>query len=92
MRGVPINFGTPVVKAKRRPFKNSSGHSCPLRFTNSVDRETGGFSKYLMNGVFARVGNQFRQMNHRDELEKSIRDALGTQFEVDAIGFFAWKD
>ena len=67
-----------------RPF----GMLLSLRFTNSVDRETGGFAKYLQNGVFGRVGNQFRQMNHRDELEKSIRDALGTQFEVDAIGFF----
>jgi len=67
-----------------KPF----GMLLSLRFTNSVDRETGGFAKYLQNGVFARVGNQFRQMNHRDELEKTIRDAFGAQFDVDAIGFF----
>jgi hypothetical protein len=59
-----------------------------LRFTNSVDKETGGFSKYLQNGVYARVGNQFRSMNYRDELQKTIQDAFGTQFVVDAIGFF----
>ena len=67
-----------------RPF----GMLLSLRFTNSVDRETGGFAKYLQNGVFARVGNQFRQMNYRDELEKSIRDSFGKDFEVTAIGFF----
>ncbi|MFM2164175.1 MAG: hypothetical protein RL325_612, partial [Planctomycetota bacterium] len=59
-----------------------------LRFTNSVDRETGGFAKYLQNGVFARVGNQFRQMNYRDELQKTIRDALEKNFSVETIGFF----
>ena len=67
-----------------RPF----GMLLSLRFTNSVDRETGGFAKYLQNGVFGRVGNQFRQMNHRDELEKSIRDAFGKDFEVSTLGFF----
>ena len=59
-----------------------------LRFTHSVDRETGGFSKYLQNGVYGRVGNQFRQMNHRDELQKQIYDAFGKQFEIAAIGYF----
>ncbi len=67
-----------------RPF----GALLSLRFTNSVDRETGGFSKYLMNGVFARVGNQFRQVNHRDELQKSIERALADRFDIEAIGFF----
>jgi len=59
-----------------------------LRFTNSVDRETGGFSKYLQNGVYGRVGNQTRQMNYRDELQKLIEDSLTTKFDVQAIGFF----
>jgi hypothetical protein len=67
-----------------KPF----GTLLSLRFTNSVDKETGGFSKYLQNGVYARVGNQFSQMNYRDELQKTIQDAFGTQFDVEAIGFF----
>ena len=67
-----------------KPF----GMLLSLRFTNSVDRETGGFAKYLQNGVFARVGNQFRQINHRDALQKTINDAFGKQFDIDAIGFF----
>jgi len=59
-----------------------------LRFTHSVDRETGGFSKYLQNGVYARVGNQFRVVNYRDDLQKSIEDAFGDRFDLEAIGFF----
>jgi len=67
-----------------KPF----GAMLSLRFTNSVDKETGGFSKYLQNGVYARVGNSFRPMNYRDELQKAIRETFGAQFDVDAIGFF----
>jgi hypothetical protein len=67
-----------------KPF----GALLSLRFTNSVDKETGGFSKYLQNGVYARVGNSFRPMNYRDELQKAIRETFGAQFDVDAIGFF----
>ncbi len=59
-----------------------------LRFTHSVDRETGGFAKYLQNGVFARVGNSYRQINYRDQVQKAIEAALTRQFDVDAIGFF----
>ena len=59
-----------------------------LRFTNSVDRETGGFSKYLQNGFFGRVGTQYRQINYRDELQKNIEGSFGKDFEVNAIGFF----
>ncbi|MFM7051327.1 MAG: hypothetical protein ACKOYN_04230 [Planctomycetota bacterium] len=67
-----------------RPF----GVLLSLRFTNSVDRETGGFSKYLQNGVYSRVGNQFRPVDHRDQLQKLIEDTLSAKFDVQAIGFF----
>jgi len=59
-----------------------------LRFTHAVDRETGGFSKYLQNGVYARVGNNFRQVNYRDDLQKAIERSLGKNFDIEAIGFF----
>ena len=59
-----------------------------MRFTAAVDRETGGFSRYLQNDVWTRVGNQYRPVNHRDILRKSIEDALAEHFEVDSIGFF----
>lgn len=59
-----------------------------LRFTTAVDRDTGGMVKYLQNQVFTRVGNQWREMNYRDLLRKSIEGALAQHFEIDGIGFF----
>ena len=59
-----------------------------LRYTHSVDRETGGFAKYLQNGVYGRIGNNFRQINYRDQLQKAIESSLTQQFDVQAIGFF----
>jgi DNA-directed RNA polymerase subunit alpha len=34
-RGVPSSFGTPDVNANRRPLRNDSGTSCPVRLTSS---------------------------------------------------------
>ncbi|MFT3686869.1 MAG: hypothetical protein QM783_18435 [Phycisphaerales bacterium] len=59
-----------------------------LRFTNSVDRETGGFSKYLQTNAFVRVGRQYQEVNFREKLQKNIETALGKGFTVESIGFF----
>jgi hypothetical protein len=59
-----------------------------LRFTNSVDRETGGFAKYLQNNIYARVGRQYREVNYRDEFQKGIETSLNKSFTIEAIGFF----
>jgi hypothetical protein len=59
-----------------------------LRFTTQVDRETGGFSRYLQNDVWTRVGNQYRPVNNRDLFNKSIEASLNEHFVVDSIGFF----
>ncbi len=59
-----------------------------LRFTQAVDRETGGFSRYLQNDVWTRVGNTYRPTNYRDQLRKDLEAALRDRFEIDAIGFF----
>lgn len=59
-----------------------------LRFTQAVDRETGGFSRYLQNDVWTRVGNTYRPTNYRDQLRKDLEAALRERFEIDAIGFF----
>ena len=59
-----------------------------LRYTNSVDRETGGFDKYLQQDVYARVGNQYRRINYRKQLQRGIEIALSDSFDVEAIGFF----
>ncbi len=59
-----------------------------LRYTNSVDRETGGFDKYLYQDAYVRIGNQFRQINYQGQIRKSIETALADSFDVDSIGFF----
>lgn len=64
------------------------GVALTLRFTTAVDRETGGFSRYLQNDVWMRVGNSYRPVNHRDQLQKSIEAAFNERFEVVSIGFF----
>jgi hypothetical protein len=64
------------------------GATLTLRFTSEVDRETGGFSRYLQNDVWARVGNSYRPMNYRDLLKKSLDASFGDNFEIDGIAFF----
>lgn len=64
------------------------GAMLTLRFTNEVDRETGGFSRYLQNDVWVRVGNSYRPMNYRDLLKKSLEASFGEHFDVESIGFF----
>ncbi|MDP1661339.1 MAG: hypothetical protein Q8L55_05430, partial [Phycisphaerales bacterium] len=59
-----------------------------LRFTNSVDRETGGFAKYLQTNAFVRVGRQYQEVNFREKLQKNIETTLGKGFSVESIGFF----
>ena len=59
-----------------------------LRYTNAVDRETDGFSKYLQNEVWVRIGNNSRYVNYRDRLQRSIENALGEQFDIEAISYF----
>ncbi|MCA9285749.1 MAG: hypothetical protein KDA22_11065, partial [Phycisphaerales bacterium] len=75
--------GDDRVGAERR-----FGATVTLRFTTAVDRETGGFSRYLQNDVWARVGNSYRPMNHRDQLQKDIEAALRERFDIETIGFF----
>jgi len=64
------------------------GATLTLRFTAEVDRETGGFSRYLQNDVWARVGNSYRPMNYRDLLKKSLEASFGDHFELEGIAFF----
>ncbi len=67
-----------------RPF----GAVLSLRYTNAVDRETDGFSKYLRNQVWTFIGNAGRSIDYRDRLEASIERSLSEGFQVEAISFF----
>ncbi|MFK7961829.1 MAG: hypothetical protein AB8G96_15040 [Phycisphaerales bacterium] len=67
-----------------RPF----GAVLAIRYTNAVDRETDGFSKYLRNQVWSYFGNQGRTVNYRDRLEESIQRSLEENFDVESVAFF----
>ncbi len=67
-----------------RPF----GLMVSLRFTNSVDRETGGFSKYLQTSAYVRVGRRYQEVNFREKLQKNIETTLAKGFSVESMGFF----
>lgn len=72
--------GDPEVKADE-PF----GVRLSLRYTAALDREAGGFSKYLQNQVYAPATGA--QVDYRDRFEERIRESLYEGFEVDGIHF-----
>lgn len=72
------------------------GHEQPfglyvnLRHTKAIERESGGFSKYLQNqnsgnGYFYNYGRPTE--NYRDKFETYARDALDEHFEVLSVTF-----
>lgn len=64
------------------------GLSVTLRYTNSVDRETGGFDKYLYQDAYVRIGNQYRSVNYQAQVKKAIETAVSDAFTVESLGFF----
>lgn len=72
------------------------GHNAPfgaflaLRHTADIERESqGGFAKYLRNDAQGNgyYGGGMPPVDHRDLLEKGIREKLGDRFEVISISF-----
>lgn len=70
------------------------GHGAPfgvfvtLRHTAAVERESGGFARYLQNQnqpYYNQGGGQ--QRNARDDFEKQLREKLGDTFEIQVITF-----
>lgn len=61
-----------------------------LRYTNAVERETEGFSKYLRKNVsIVGANGQSREINYRELLHRSIESAFSRSFDVQQIGFYA---
>ena len=60
-----------------------------IRHTKEVERESGGFSKYLQNqnnaGYFYNYGRP--TVNYRDDFEEAAREALKEHFEVLSVTF-----
>ena len=56
-----------------------------LRYTNALERESGGFRRYLSNSVYNQGTRA--QVDYRDRFEDRINDTLSEPFEVLGIQF-----
>jgi len=56
-----------------------------LRYTDALERETGGFDLYLRNQVYVRLAPQ--PMDYKDDFEARLREAFDEHFEIDALQF-----
>ncbi len=74
----------PTEVGPGQPF----GVAVSLRVTSAVERESGGFSRYLQNGISIGGWNNRRQMDYRDMFKKTLQEAFSRHFNIDDIGFF----
>ena len=61
-----------------------------IRSTKDMERESGGFNRYLQNqanGAQGYYNNGRPPENYRDKFEESLRGALGEQFEIRSLTF-----
>ena len=77
--------GGPAV-GHEQPF----GVYVSLKHTKAIERESGGFAKYLQNqnsgsGYYYNYGRPTE--NYRDKFEETVRDALDEHFEVLSVTF-----
>ncbi|WP_035612055.1 hypothetical protein [Haloferula sp. BvORR071] len=64
-----------------------------LRHTREIERESGGFQKYLQNQTNSMYGFNYGRPteDYRDKFEKTARAALEEQFEVVSVTFHSDK-
>ena len=62
-----------------------------LRHTREIERESGGFSKYLQNQNAQAFGFNYGRPteDYRDKFEETAREALAESFEVLSVTFNA---
>lgn len=59
-----------------------------LQHTASIDRSSGGFSRYLMNSFSQFNAGQWQQINYQERLQKSVEMSFGDSVQLLGIGFF----
>ncbi len=76
--------GSPIV-GHTEPF----GVFVDIRHTIEIERESGGFSKYLTNQNNASFAFNYGRptQNYRDKFEETARSALADHFEVISVSF-----
>lgn len=64
-----------------------------LRHTKEIERESGGFQRYLQNQTSAQFAWNFGRPpeDYRDKFEKALRTALEEHFEVVSVAFHSEK-
>ena len=67
-----------------KPF----GATLTLRHTASIERSSGGFSRYLMDGFSQFSGGQWQRINYQERLQKSVEASFGDSVQLLGIGFF----
>lgn len=85
-----IKFEAQIDGANQVGHEQSFGIFYNIRHTREIERESGGFGRYLQN----QNSNQFYYYNfgrplenYRDKFEKMAREALEDQFEIQSITF-----
>lgn len=76
-----LRIDGPTQVGHAEPF----GATLSIACTRAVSRESGGFSKYLMNEQWHPSTGQ--QVDYKDELDKQIRESLAERFDVQAVYF-----
>lgn len=64
------------------------GAMLSLQHTASIDRSSGGFSRYLMPSFSQFSGGQWQTINYQERLQKSIETSFDGQVKLLGIGFF----
>lgn len=75
----------PATVGHTEPF----GVFVDIRHTTEIERESGGFSKYLTNQNNASYAYNYGRptQNYRDKFEETARAALADHFEVTSVSF-----
>ena len=89
---------TEIVLETKVDGEDTIGHEQPfglfvnIRHTKAIERESGGFAKYLQNqnsGYYYNYGRPTE--NYRDKFEESARGLLEEHFEVQSVTFHSDK-
>ncbi|MDE0959594.1 MAG: hypothetical protein OSB09_02335 [Planctomycetota bacterium] len=73
------------IDGKNQVGTDPFGVRVALRYTDSLEREAGGFDLYLRNMVYIPMAPQ--PMNYRDDFEARLREAFDEHFTIEALQF-----
>ena len=86
-----IELETKVDGSSRVGAEEFFGLFVNIRHTREIERESGGFSRYLQNQNSGRYYYNYGRPNenYREKFEAIVRESLGEQFEIQSVTFQA---